>query len=99
VEGGFHAKNQLDSSSRFDTIPACDVQTDGQMDTLRQQIGLTVSTRIGICAPATVHAVVEKLNDIVSFSGRLLGRGPRKYIPYRNADGGRPSYGRRHVPR
>jgi len=28
VEGSLRAKNQLDSSSRFDTIPACDGQTD-----------------------------------------------------------------------
>ena len=28
VEGSLHAKNQLDSSSRFDTTPACDGQTD-----------------------------------------------------------------------
>jgi len=28
VEGSFRAKNQLDSSIRFDTIPACDTRTD-----------------------------------------------------------------------
>jgi len=27
VEGSLHAKNQLDSVSRFDTIPACDKRT------------------------------------------------------------------------
>ena len=32
------AKNQLDSSSRFDTILACDRQTDGQTITQRQHI-------------------------------------------------------------
>jgi len=30
VEGSPHAKNQLDSSSSFDTMSACDEQTDGQ---------------------------------------------------------------------
>ena len=29
VEGSLHVKNQLDSSSRFDTTPACDGRTDG----------------------------------------------------------------------
>ena len=28
MEGGLRAKNQLDSTSRFDTIPACDGRTD-----------------------------------------------------------------------
>jgi len=28
MEGSLHSKNQLDSSSRFDTIPACDGRTD-----------------------------------------------------------------------
>jgi len=32
VEGSLRAKYQLDSSSRFDTIPACDGRTDGQSD-------------------------------------------------------------------
>ena len=32
MEGSLCAKNQLDSSSRFDTIPACDRRTDGQTD-------------------------------------------------------------------
>ena len=30
MEESLHADNQLDSSSRFDTIPACDGQTDGR---------------------------------------------------------------------
>jgi len=30
VVGSFRVKNQLDSSSRFDTMPACDGQPDGQ---------------------------------------------------------------------
>jgi len=30
VEGSSHAKNQLDSPSRFDRTPTCDGQTDGQ---------------------------------------------------------------------
>jgi len=29
VEGSLHVKYQLDSSSRFDTTPACDGPTDG----------------------------------------------------------------------
>jgi len=28
MEGSLHSENQLDSSSRFDTIPACDGRTD-----------------------------------------------------------------------
>jgi len=36
VEGGLCAQNQLDSSSRIDTIPACDGRTDGQKDTRRK---------------------------------------------------------------
>jgi len=32
VGGSLNAKNQLDSSSRFDTIRACDRQTDGQTE-------------------------------------------------------------------
>ena len=28
MEGSLHAKTQLDSSSRFDTVPACDGRTD-----------------------------------------------------------------------
>jgi len=32
VEGRSHAKPQLKSASRFDTIPACDGRTDGQTD-------------------------------------------------------------------
>ena len=33
VEGSLHAKNQLDSSSRFDMTPACDGQTGGHTTT------------------------------------------------------------------
>jgi len=32
MEGSLCAKYQLDSSSRFDTTPACDGQTDGRTD-------------------------------------------------------------------
>jgi len=32
MEKSLHAKNQLDSSSRFDSIPACNGRTDGQTD-------------------------------------------------------------------
>ena len=32
MKGSLHAKNQLDSSSRFDTIPACDGRMDGRTD-------------------------------------------------------------------
>jgi len=40
MEGSLHARYRFDSSSHFDTIPACDGQTDGatQTDTWRQQI-------------------------------------------------------------
>jgi len=30
MEGSLRAETQLDSASRFDTIPACDGRTDGQ---------------------------------------------------------------------
>ena len=32
VEVSLHANNQLDSSSGFDTVPACDGRTDRQTD-------------------------------------------------------------------
>jgi len=32
VEVSLHANNQLDSSSGFDTVPACDGRTDGRTD-------------------------------------------------------------------
>ena len=33
VEGSNHTQNQLDSSSRFNTIPACDGRADGHKTT------------------------------------------------------------------
>jgi len=38
VEKSLRAKNQLNSSIRFDTVPAFDRRTDGQTDTRRQHI-------------------------------------------------------------
>ena len=52
-EGSPHDKYHLDSSSRFDTIPACDGQTDERMDTRRQHLPRYIAQR---CA-------VKKTND------------------------------------
>jgi len=44
VEGSIHAKNQLDSCSHFNTIPAFDRQTDGRAhdDSKYHAIGIDI---------------------------------------------------------
>ena len=43
VEGNLHAETQLDSSSRFDTVPACDRQTDGHTTTAYTALAYSVA--------------------------------------------------------
>ena len=85
VEGSPHAKNALDSSSRFDTAPACDSRT---RDDSACRAGISASRgksgcRVQICGAFVYGALSfsDKLSSGVAIA-LIQQFSPRKYVAY-----------------
>jgi len=65
VEGSLRAKNQRDPSSRFDTIPACDRQTDRQTQSRNESLPVSpnqpcqMTTAAGGAVTMTTVTIVD----------------------------------------
>jgi len=82
VEASLRAKNQLDSSSRFDKMPACDRRTDGHTTTAYNALATRRTVKIVVFPVEPVeHSALISVPVAISQAMKDTGLAHRVVCP------------------